>query len=228
MEIKIDEIVRSRRRTIALEVTLDGRLVVRAPMKTPKSVIEKAVKEKSEWIKKKLDAAKIKNSRHRPKSCAEGESFEFLGKEYILAFKDGADGVSISGGRLIVPRGSREDAERDIVAFYKARASEILRQRAEYYAKLGDIRFKSVKITGALTRWGSCSGDGRICFTWRLVMAPPEMIDYVVVHELAHIDRHNHSAAFWRRVGELMPDYAARHRWFKENAALLRRDFFAK
>lgn len=228
MEPKIDEIVRSKRRTIALEVTLDARLIVRAPMKTSKALIERAVKDKSDWINQKLDAARRSNEKHKPKSCTSGEVFELLGKEYILSFENGITGVSLNGGRLIVPNESKADVQRDIIAWYKAQANETLRQRTEYYARRAGVSFKSVKITSALSRLGSCSGDGRLCFTWRLAMAPVEMIDYVVVHELSHIEHPDHSAAFWHSVAELMPDYAVRSEWFRQNASLLRRDFFAQ
>lgn len=225
--MKIDEIIRSRRRTIALEITRDARLVVRAPLKISKQVIEQAVEQKRDWIQKKRDDAKCRDEKYPPKHCIEGESFLLLSEEYILCFDDDAAQISVRGGRLVVPERLKTDARRVITEWYKARAGEVLRHRADYYAALAGVQYKSLKITSALSRWGSCSDGGRLCFTWRLVMAPVKMIDYVVAHELSHIGHPDHSKAFWRRVGELMPDYAPRRAWFRENAALLRRDFFA-
>ena len=227
MELKIDEIVRSKRRTISLEVTRDARLVVHAPLKTSKAAIDNAVEQKRGWVQRKLDDARRRDAKYPPKKCSEGETFELLGKAYILCFEDGASAVSASGGRLIAPCVDKVDVRSAITAWYKAQAGAVLLRRTEYYAKLAGVSFKSLKITSALSRWGLCSGSGGLCFTWRLVMAPVEMIDYVVVHELSHIGHPDHSREFWRRVGELMPDYAVRREWFRQNAALLRHDFYA-
>jgi predicted metal-dependent hydrolase len=78
-----------------------------------------------------------------------------------------------------------------------------------------------VRISSARTRWGSCSSRGSLSFTWRLVMAPVEVVDYVIVHELAHLRVHNHSPEFWKEVARLMPDYAQRKQWLKDNGRLL-------
>lgn len=227
MNIKIDEIIRSGRRTIALEITRDARLVVRAPRRTPVRVIEDAVAQKSDWVRRKLADARARDAKYPPKRCAEGESFELLGAALKLVFDDNAKEVFARDGLLIVPRSFEGDAERAVTAFYRAEALMVLKERAGLFAGRAGVSYSSLRITGALSRWGSCSSAGGLCFTWRLAMAPLEMIDYVVVHELSHIGHPDHSAAFWRRVAELMPDFAVRREWLRKNSALLRRDFFA-
>lgn len=243
MKLEIDEIIRSNRRTVSLEITRDGRLVVHAPLKMPKKYIEEAVEQKRVWVTQKQKNAEIRNNKHSPKSCAEGEMFEFLGKELSLSIESDAARITADGGKLHVPAfydaaffeperfsriSQKADMKRAIIEWYRGQAGEVLRQRVNYHAMRAEVHYSSLKITGALSRWGSCSSDGRLCFTWRLVMAPVEMIDYVVVHELSHIGHPDHSKAFWQRVGSLMPDYAAHREWFRQNSALLRPDFFCE
>jgi predicted metal-dependent hydrolase len=228
MKLKIDKIIKSKRRTIALEITRDALLVVRAPLRTPNRFIEKAVEEKRDWVLKKQSDVLARDEKHPPKHCAEGETFELLGKEYALSFQNGVSQIYIDGGRLLVPQSLKGNAQLAITGWYKEQAYRTLRERVDYFAAKAGVRYASLKITSALTRWGSCSAGGRLCFTWRLAMAPVDKIDYVVAHELSHIGHPDHSSAFWRRVAELMPDYAPRREWFKQNAALLRRDFFAE
>ena len=225
--MKIDEIIRSKRRTIALEITRDARLVVRAPLKVSKQMIAQAVEQKRDWIQEKLNDAKNRDEKYPPKRCTPGESFLLLGGKYSLCFDSGAAEIALQNGQLVVPARFQADARHVLTAWYKAQADEVLRQRTDYYAAKAGVQYQSLKITSALSRWGSCSDGGRLCFTWRLVMAPLKMIDYVVVHELSHIGHPDHSKAFWQRVGTLMPDFAPRRAWLRENAALLRRDFFA-
>lgn len=90
------------------------------------------------------------------------------------------------------------------------RATEIIPQRVAYYAPMMGVTPAGIKITSARTRFGSCSGKNSLCFSWRLMLYPPQAIDYVVVHELAHIRHHNHSKDFWAFVASVMPDYRER------------------
>ena len=108
------------------------------------------------------------------------------------------------------------------MAWYKAQARSLLSGRVDFFAGRHAIRVGKVRISSARTRWGSCSARGTLSFTWRLVMAPPEVIDYVVVHEMCHLKEMNHSGAFWARVEAILPDYKARRKWLKDHGAGLR------
>jgi predicted metal-dependent hydrolase len=121
METKIDEIIRTERRTIFLEITPDARLVVHAPMKSPKRVIQEAVEQKRDWVRKKQGEARSRDGRHPPKRCAEGETFELFGETFILVFEDAAE-ISADRGRLVVPEKYRDDARSAIAAWYKEQA----------------------------------------------------------------------------------------------------------
>ena len=101
-------------------------------------------------------------------------------------------------------------------AEYRKKALEALRARVEYFAELMGVSYGSVKIGAAKTRWGSCSGKGNLNFHWKLILMPPEILDYVVVHELAHRKEMNHSPRFWAQVEKIMPDYRTRRKWLRD------------
>jgi hypothetical protein len=107
-------------------------------------------------------------------------------------------------------------------AWYRQQASRVISERVTGYAAQNGFSYQRVNITGARTRWGSCSARGSLNFTWRLVMAPIRVIDYVVVHELVHLKHKNHSKAFWDEVKRLMPEYQQQIKWLYEHGHTLR------
>ncbi|XCP84181.1 SprT family zinc-dependent metalloprotease [Roseburia hominis] len=106
---------------------------------------------------------------------------------------------------------------------YKEKAREIIRLRTAYYASLMGVSFERISIRDQKTRWGSCSDKGNLNFNWRLILAPPGVLDYVVVHELSHRKEMNHSPRFWEIVEEVMPDYRKYRSWLRENGGVLHR-----
>lgn len=102
-----------------------------------------------------------------------------------------------------------------------AAARELLSQRVCSFARAFGLTYRKIRISSARTRWGACSTSGTLSFNWRLVMAPPQVVDYVVVHELAHLRQPNHSPAFWDEVAKMMPDYAHHRAWLKKNGSRL-------
>lgn len=223
--ILIHKIIRSKRRTIGLEITPEAKLIVHSPMHVSKACITKIVEEKADWIIEKQANAQLRREKYPAKTCIQGETFILLGEPLTLVFDSNAHAVEVNGQDLIMPEQLRQNAQAAITKWYKLEALDILKKRADFYSGQTGINFETLKITSALSRWGSCSGR-RICFTWRLAMAPIGMIDYVVVHELSHIPHPNHSKAFWQCVAKIMPDFETRRNWFRENSALLRPDFF--
>ena len=228
MDVKIDKIIKSKRKTIGLEVTPDAKIIVHSPKNATKRQINDAIEKKSAWILEKQQLVLNRRNQNPAKRCEDGETFLLFSKPLTLIFDDSSDCVTVRGEYLSVPARMRANAQSAITAWYKAQALTVIRERADFYAAFAGVSYKSLKITSALKRWGSCSGSGRLCFTWRLAMAPVEMIDYVVVHELSHILHHDHSKAFWSSVENFMPDYKVRREWFRENSALLRPDFFVQ
>ena len=217
----IDRIIRSKRRTLAIEVTHDAKLVVRAPQRMPRDRIDRFVGQKREWIERKKREALRKAAQAAPKSYAGGEKFFYLGKSYPLKIVEKAGAALVFENGFILSKNSESDARSLFVAWYRARAKEVIKERLAFFSGVSGISFALFRITGAQKRWGSCNSRGNLHFAWRLVMAPMPVVDYVAVHELAHVVEKNHSARFWRRVEEILPDYKQRRAWLKKNGAAL-------
>ncbi len=218
-EIKIDKIIRSKRKTIALVVESDATLVVRAPFETTLEYIEALVFKKRSWIKEKKQVVNKDCAAVRKREFVNGEGFLFLGKTYKLKIQD-CDEIKLSD-YLFLPKKYLNEPRERMVEWYMKRALEKITERADWYSKDTGWRYKSIKINNAQSRWGSCGPSGSLNFTWRLIMAPLNVIDYVVVHELAHIHEKNHSWKFWNKVKTVMPDYKQREKWLKENRKYL-------
>ena len=105
--------------------------------------------------------------------------------------------------------------------WYRTQAKQILEERVHFYASQYGFQYKKIGITSARTRWGSCSSNGSLNFSWRLILAPMEAVNYVVVHELVHTVVHNHSKRFWKRVETIMPDYQECRKWLRKNGQQL-------
>jgi predicted metal-dependent hydrolase len=236
-------LIRSKRRSIALIVQSDGSLVVRAPLRATLRQIQELLTAKADWIRQKQDLAR----RTPPPAAhhfAPGESFWFLGKMIPLEVEEGKLTTALKDANAKTQRRALKSssvyplclcgdnhfqisptaltqAKEHFVAWYKVQARQVIEERVRYFAARFGLRYSGVRITSAQTRWGSCSSRGALSFTWRLVMAPPASIDYVVVHELTHLLVRNHSPAFWRKLEELLPDYRPPQQWLKHNGHLL-------
>ena len=220
--MKIDQIIRTRRKTFALIVQRDGSLVVRAPLRASDKQIGDLVQEKEKWIIAKQEAARRMYANTRPKEFVNGEGFLYLGKSYKLAIVDGNQPALSLSDQFYLTKSALPHAEAVFKAWYKQRAKQIISERAAWYAAQNGFVYQRVNITGARTRWGSCGRRGTLNFTWRLIMAPLRVIDYVVIHELAHLKQKNHSKVYWNEVKRLMPDYEDHISWLKANGDTLR------
>ena len=169
------EILRSRRKTLALYVDAQGRLTARAPLSMPLSQIEAFVEEKADWIRRAVTKQQA--------IAAQRREIRLTPQQVVQA---------------------RREAAKD------------LRERCQRFAPLMGVHYRSIRISGAKTRWGSCSSTGSISFAYRLWFAPQPLRDYVVVHELAHLIEMNHSERFWSQVERVLPDYKQRRNLLKQ------------
>jgi hypothetical protein len=220
-EIPVEKIIRSRRRTIALEVTPAATVIVRAPLRAPAEYIAEILQQKSSWILRKMD--EIKRRPHPPcHEYMEGELFLFLGRSYPLHIvKDGSMTIERSD-RLYVSITLLPDIRNQLKHWYREEARKEIRARCMWFSlKTGHVP-ETIRITDARRRWGSCTHKGGLSFSWRLIQAPPEIVDYVVVHELVHISQPDHSKKFWAKVRKIMPDYEQRRNWLKDHEWLLK------
>lgn len=203
-------LVRSSRKTVALHITKDAALEVRAPLKMKEADIDRFVDSKENWIRAHLEKAYARSIERADFSLDYGSRITLLGDEFPIAAGQGRS-VRFNGTNVFVPPNlDPTQIKRAVVRLYRAIARDTLSERAEHFAGLMGVVPSGVRINGAKTRWGSCSGKNSINFSWRLVMADEDVVDYVVVHELAHISEHNHSPRFWSVVEGILPDYKAR------------------
>jgi predicted metal-dependent hydrolase len=215
-------LIRSKRKTVALIVQGDGSLVVRAPLRLSRKAIDEFVASKVEWVDKHRQAVKAHTAAAPAHAYAAGEQFWFLGQRYSLVIVTAASPLlNFKNGNFRLAARAAPKAAQVFEAWYKQQARRVLTERVALRAAFHMLTVSRVRISSARTRWGSCSSRGSLSFTWRLVMAPVEVVDYVIVHELAHLRVHNHSPEFWKEVARLMPDYAQRKQWLKDNGRLL-------
>ena len=222
--VEITRIIRSKRRSIALIIERDGSLVVRAPLQTSDETIRHLVESKADWIKATQEKARRLGPAPVRKKFVEGEEFWYLGQAYRLEIVKGRETALHLEDCFKMSPMTRPKARLAFEDWYKKQARAIIPGRVSRLAATHGFEFQRIRVTSARTRWGSCSTRGTLSFTWRLVMAPEDMIDYVIVHELVHLRIHNHSREFWTQVGLLMPDYKEKRLWLKKNASFLTLD----
>ena len=217
MPIPIDKLVRSRRKTIALIVQRDGTLTVRAPLRMAEVRIREFVETHADWIARNQATVRAAVPLP-PKRYEAGEKFLFLGQSYpLMIVSRQRPGLTFDGHAFRLAKSALPKAEEAFVRWYKGQAALLLLERVQFQAGKYGFHYQKIRISSARTRWGSCSTSGTLSFTYRLVMAPLQVVDYVVVHELVHTQVKNHSKTFWGRVGEIMPDYKVRRAWLKKN-----------
>lgn len=219
--IKPDQIIRSNRKTLSVSIDHFGRVTVRAPKRYGAERIFSFLKEKEEWINRHV-AQRKGAGMALPSENLENFSFLLLGESCVIhltnekniRFQNGENGEERA---LYLPK---EKAKERIQKWLKENAKRIFLSVSEKWAKEMCVQFSSVKITSAKTRWGSCSGKNDIHFTFRLLYAPKPVVDYVIVHELAHVKEKNHSKNFWALVERYIPDYKEKRKWLKAHGYL--------
>ncbi len=206
MPVKVDRIIHSKRRTIALVIEHDGTVTVRAPLKMSATVIQGFVEKHTGWVEKKQ--AEMSSKVPEPiKQYQPGEGFLFLGREYSLEIVQGQHKKLILDDHFKLAKSARENAELVFQNWYRKQTLQIITERVKYFADRYQFHYAKIRITSARTRWGSCSSKGTLSFSWRLILTPMETVDYVVIHELAHTVHHNHLKRFWALVEKILPDY---------------------
>jgi hypothetical protein len=182
--------------------------------------IEQFIAEKEAWIHRSRE--KLKSIVEIPqKQFVDGENFLFLGNQYQLHIvKPQRPALKFENG-FTLGSSAQKRGRQVFTHWYKEQALKIFTEQVNHYSGMHGFFPKQVKVTSAKTRWGSCSANGTINFTWRLVMAPLEVVDYVVIHELAHLRIKNHSPRFWKLVESLCPDYKRCRKWLRDHGELL-------
>lgn len=229
-------IIRSKRKTICMSVNKDGSVVVKAPYKYPtEKEIATFVGQKADWIIKQRERQQEREDMKLVRRFETDYSFPYLGNERLVEMQLAKKtSISYQDEKIIIKTPAFESLEADYEAlenadkieklqnalkkWYKKQAYVYVSKRVDYYKAIVGVTVTSVSIKSRKTQWGSCDSNGNLTFSWRLVMARPEAIDYVVIHELCHRKYMDHSRQFWNEVQKYMPSFKEQKQWLEENS----------
>jgi predicted metal-dependent hydrolase len=212
-----------RARRMRLRVHPDGRVEVVLPQRAPARGVEDFVRQSAAWIHRAR--ARLAAKAPAVPAIVPHETW-FQGRRVPVVHLPGTGAdflIHWSGERFeITGDGSAERTAELLEVWFRQAARAILRERVTALNKPTGYAWSRIRIADQTTRWGSCSTRGTLSFNWRLLMAPPEVLDYVVIHELAHLKEMNHSPRFWALVEAQCPDYKRQARWLKDHGAALK------
>jgi len=214
---------RKRKKTIALQISRQAELIVAAPYFTSDAEINRFVQEKKHWIQRTIHKQIEALRQSKEIKFVSGEFFYYLGVSYPLELffcQNLPVGLVFWSNRFYLNcQDGPEKRRHHFISWYKEKALVYLARRVDELGRSLNVRPRNIRISCAQTRWGSCSAENNLAFSFRLIMAPPAVIDYVAIHELMHIKEKNHSAEFWKLMEAAAPQYKIQRRWLKENAA---------
>ncbi|MDO5520523.1 MAG: SprT family zinc-dependent metalloprotease [bacterium] len=208
-------IKRSNRKSIGIEVTYEGKVIVKAPLSLDATKIEELLYKKTDWLLATLSACGTRETvRKQGELLYQGKPLRIKVEEQ----KKMRIEIGIENDTIVVKKPSEYnvDIHKVLENWLRRQAADIIPKRTEYYSGILGVSYHNIAIKDQKTRWGSCSSKGNLNFNYRLIMAPIEVLDYVVVHELAHRIHMNHSKEFWNVVEEICPKYREYRNWLQE------------
>ena len=208
----------SRRKTLEITVERDGSLVLSAPPHVPEDLLRRFALEKRLWVYTKL-AEKDRLHKAAPvKTFVDGEGFLYLGRSYRLRLVESQDvPIKLQNGRFRLVHGLKEQGREHLIRWYSGRAKVWLWDKVQEYARRMQVSPANLRVQDLGYRWGSCGKGDYLYFHWRTILLPPPIVEYVIVHELAHLVERHHTPAFWRRVERTLPNFVLRKAWLAEN-----------
>lgn len=216
VEVHLKRSARARRFSLRVS-RLDGKVTLSMPVRAREGEALAFLKGNEDWLRQTLSAMPGPTVQ----AIGPGTAIQVEGDPLVLTPASGR-GVRAEGGLLLVP-GSPETMGPRVAAWLKVLARDRLATASSHYAGLVGRRYTSLAIRDTRSRWGSCSPDGRLMYSWRLIMAPPAVLDYVAAHEVAHLVELNHSPAYWRVVTGICPDWKDHRAWLKTHGNTLHR-----
>lgn len=236
------EIIRSKRTTLSIAIREDESVVVRAPLYLAEEKIQQLLEKRADWIlAKRQDIRSVAKNKIR-REYHSGATLPYLGEELSMEFVQGKKlAVELEGGKFCITlpqngilRTAQNSLSDPICVYltdeiidklktllkkwYKKQAKDYTTKRVAHYARQMGVKVASISIKSRKKQWGTCDSNGELTFNWRLAMAAPEAIDYVVVHELCHRRYMDHSPKFWGEVKQILPDYKERQEWLEKNS----------
>ena len=219
---------RRKKRHLTLTVSSDNTVSVSVPKRISEKEVREFVLDKIDWVKQKISHNQKTRKPYIPKKFIQGEEFLFLGQLYSLVINLASKAkvtIEESSLKIYLPRrvsNTTEYIQSRIIDWYKQVAYKTLLERIAMYEKEIGVNINDLKIKTLKRSWAHCTRKGAVTFTWNLVMAPLNIIDYVVVHELCHLIHLNHSKKFWSKVAAIIPDYKECKKWLLVNENALR------
>jgi len=211
---------KSARKTTSIYIERDGSISVLAPEPYDMGKVEQILEAKRSWIYRHLAEWEDLNRTRVVREFVTGEGFPYLGSSYRLKIVEGADkDLVLKNGSFILKREALPNARAAFIEFYRDKARLRIPKRVDYYSRKMGLSPSAVKIQDLKNRWASCTSQGVLNFHWRCMMAPVSSLDYVVVHELAHLEHPNHTASFWGCVEKVLPDYPQSKGWLRLHGA---------
>ena len=220
-------LIRNERKNVSISVEPNKYIVVKAPLGLSNDEVLIVVKGKAKWITQKLFEMKEIESRKYHRQYVNGESFLYLGRNYSLQLVDDITVkkpvVKLYRGKLYVttPTRNEEIIKKAITKWYQEKAKEKIPERVAYYENYFIEKRGRIVIKEQQKRWASCTKEGTLMFNWKGIMAPANILDYIIVHEMCHLRYMNHSTEFWEMLGRVLPDYEVRREWLKNNGIKL-------
>ena len=218
IDVHLRRSVRARKFTLRVS-SLDGRVSLSAPHFAKAYQINAFLKEKEPWLRQRLSEVQLSVK------VTFGTVLPFIGRE-ILVKRHVGRSVKLSDDKILVPEKSRKPAVQ-VEVFLKQYAHQLLSKRATRYAEKLGSSYSKLSLRDTRSRWGSCSDQGALMFSWRLIMTPTKVLNYVAAHEVAHLRHMDHSHHFWTEVENLFGDYKKQQRWLRENGPKLHRYQFS-
>ncbi|WP_338740516.1 SprT family zinc-dependent metalloprotease [Actinomadura luteofluorescens] len=203
--------VSERRRHVRLTVERDAAVTAVVPPGVDRAELVRIVKSRRRWLYGKLAERQALGERRPEREYVSGEGFPYLGRSHRLLIVDGAPSpVRLVRGRLELRRDALDDPAGVLIGWYSRRGRAWLPARLHPWAERMRAPRAELRVLPLGYRWGSCSLKGRLNIHWATMQLPPDLIDYVLAHEVAHLHEHDHGERFWRRLERAMPDYTAR------------------
>ncbi len=237
------QITYKKRKTLGIYIDVYGNIELRVPKATRDQAIDKLIDSKWKWIITRSDEMKERTKGFKEKVYEDGETFLYLGQHFPIRLKVDPAIKKAKVKFESLPSGSKSDDEirmetrgednrgilieapcdeedvlkKAMTRFYKQQCKKIVESRIRHYQPQFKMKPKSITISSNKKNWGSCSSLRELTFNWKLAMAPMEVVDYVVVHEMCHMVHMNHDRSFWRLVGKFIPDYETRQEWLRDS-----------
>ncbi len=211
-------LIRSKRKTFCIQIERDGQVTFRAPLRTSIKQVEGIIEKKRSWITRHLLEWREVNARRKNQVYLNGEPFPYLGKSYPLKIvKNQSAPLLLKAGSFCLRSDQRDTpkASDAFKLFYQEKGIKRIGERVTFFKKKAGVEVKRIRMVETKTRWASCSSLGNLNFHWKCLMLPGKVLDYIVVHELAHLKEMNHSSRFWKVVEKALPDYKERRDWLR-------------